>query len=500
MKHNSLTQTSFSLTHTSHSFTLIELMVSVFIFSMLMSVGMASMTIMWHSKSKLTGSKTVQETGRLAMETITNDIKSADGTVSGYKNFKIPILGGSELDVYQSDGSVINTYTLSGSIIMKNGQPLTSPDVNVTELKFEGQDGGAQGANPKEPYVTINMSVQTTDQTDVNKKASAVFKTSVVAGDVYSSGIHSEEIPYLYAFETRGGGIGQVHPFIMAVNKYNFNTTDEKEFSDKADIKSMTNDWQNIYMTKGTPAQPDDVYKYRLTTPLLSSLVPAGNFSIGENVFKLALDDNYFYFLNNGANSICKVRRNDLFKECRSNFFPGFPTHSPNVDLFVKNGHLFVSNISSVAKILDADMTGSPANWQVVNSTNDATEISAMAHDDNYIWTTWATRIYGTDAGQVCRWDINNLQTVPVCRNQINKLSPSTAHVHGGTGIAAENGLVYITNYTISGGVASINVSNSDPTQWVLIRKKDWININGNNPIFDKIITGLQTQYRWVYE
>mgnify|MGYP003394763584 CR=1 FL=1 len=99
MKRNSLalSQTSFSLTHTSHSFTLIELMVSVFIFSLLISVGMSAMTIMWHSKSKLTGSKTVQEAGRLGMEMMANEVKKAntDGTVtvSGvtypYKKFYI---------------------------------------------------------------------------------------------------------------------------------------------------------------------------------------------------------------------------------------------------------------------------------------------------------------------------------------------------------------------------------------------------------------------------
>lgn len=278
------------------------------------------MTVMWHSKSKVSGSKTVQEAGRLGMETMANDIKSADGTVNNVKNFKIipsmPGVNNDKLEVYQNNGEVTNIYTLSNSAVTMNDQPLTSPDVNITELKFEGQDGGVQGANPKEPYVTIEMTVRTVDQTDVNKKDSAVFRTTVITSDIYSD-FKSTIVtnPFIYLVDDTGDWLSKnsAKTLTRIWNGNPINPDGSNPSSSRNGGTDLASDGQYLYILDDSgdwliKVDPNTLVNDR---PIIRSQAPNDGNRGGNGVTVMG---DYVYAVDNTGNWLCKRNKTDLTK------------------------------------------------------------------------------------------------------------------------------------------------------------------------------------------
>lgn len=229
----------------SKSFTLIELLVAAAIFVILMTMGVSSFSTAINARKHQNVSTNLQEAGRLAMEMITKEVENADMELeriiswpgptgfSGHPSygFRIPVdnkatdkmglVAGPALDVYKPEGDhhskitfglesgrltkIYSSYdheTIDGTT-EKNRSYITAPNINVTELYFNGFQKTINYKDSylkqfyQQPYVTINMTLQDTKtnetadfQTTVSPKSYTAFLPSwhIQAGNHQNAG------------------------------------------------------------------------------------------------------------------------------------------------------------------------------------------------------------------------------------------------------------------------------------------------------------------------
>lgn len=169
------------LIHSKRGFTLIELMVSVSLFAIIMTISMGSILSVFDANKKSESLRTVLDNLNFTLEAMTRTIRfgtnyhcNADvGTQSATRDCAISdsvTLGGattqyvsSSFAVTSADGVlVVYRLTNDGRITRTIGATpykLTSPDVTITDLSFRviGTDKYSVNADILQPQVIINI-------------------------------------------------------------------------------------------------------------------------------------------------------------------------------------------------------------------------------------------------------------------------------------------------------------------------------------------------------
>ncbi len=423
------------------SFTLIELLVATFIFVILITVGMASMTVMWHSKSKLSGSKAVQEAARLSMETMANAVKSSNGTGRvGARDYKQFAVVGSELTVFQ--GTVTKKFNVNGFALMEKVDDgvnpptpwsrLTSSDVRVTSLEFSGQDGIQQPSpSPKiQPYVTIKMTIQTVNQTDVNKKDSGTFRTTVIPGSSYSfsqQNVLEQGLPYLFMPTT------VCTDGTITLNNVNKSLTPPYDSQTLTGIPkcqgnlNIASDGKYLYLSYAQLGfTPDGAsqWKYDGGTWRDQNVnfptIPAGI------LFDLAADSKYLYSYSHSTEFLCRNEINNPgVQVCATNVSglstdtainkAGMAATEETIGGITRH-YVYLTNSNPPAGInpwiAKVDVTdNSSDNWQVINFKNTAGMPAAVGitydKKDGKVWTV--------GPGGLCKWPSDLTSSAPSC-------------------------------------------------------------------------------------
>ncbi len=132
-------------------FTLIELMVSIGLFSIIVLLTASAYFMMLSINRQTQGIATGINNLSFALETMTRDIRT--GTVYSSSN-------GSSFTFTPAGGGATVTYSLSGSAIQRTISNVTSiltdPSVNITSLAF--YLSGATPGDSQQPHVTIIIS------------------------------------------------------------------------------------------------------------------------------------------------------------------------------------------------------------------------------------------------------------------------------------------------------------------------------------------------------
>lgn len=130
--------------HTQGGFTLIEIMVSLSVFIIIMTVSLGSILSILEANDK-------SQTKKIAMDNLNFALESMSRTVRFGTNYRcgtatsIPFSpsdcnsGGGALTVIASDGQVVSYTSSNGRLVkMVNGvtTPLTSPEITITRLVF----------------------------------------------------------------------------------------------------------------------------------------------------------------------------------------------------------------------------------------------------------------------------------------------------------------------------------------------------------------------------
>ena len=141
------------------------MMVSVSIFAIVVMISMTAILSVVDSSKKAQSMKSVMNNLNFALETMTRTIKTGKGyTVSGTGNTRIILT--------DQDGASVSYY-LDGTTIMRSGDPITAPEVDVDKLQFIDGTGNSPKTQPSvimiihgtvklSERVTSEFSVQTT--------------------------------------------------------------------------------------------------------------------------------------------------------------------------------------------------------------------------------------------------------------------------------------------------------------------------------------------------
>lgn len=125
-------------------FTLIEIMVSLSVFIIIMTVSLGSILSILETNDKSQTKKTAMDNLNFALESMSRTVRFSTNYYCGTTSTNPPPAldcpsGGSSLSVRGSDGALI-TYSLSGGRLMKtvNGSasPVTSSEATINRLTF----------------------------------------------------------------------------------------------------------------------------------------------------------------------------------------------------------------------------------------------------------------------------------------------------------------------------------------------------------------------------
>jgi len=125
-------------------FTLIEIMVSLSVFIIIMTVSLGAILSVLEANDKSQTKKTAMDNLNFALEFMSRTVRFGTNYYCGVASTNPPPAfdcpsGGSSFSIRSSDGALI-VYSLSGGRIMKtvNGvtTPVTSAEINITRLTF----------------------------------------------------------------------------------------------------------------------------------------------------------------------------------------------------------------------------------------------------------------------------------------------------------------------------------------------------------------------------
>lgn len=176
---------------TNSGFLLVELIVAIFIFSLVMAISIGSIITLLDANRKTQALKSVLNNLNIALDTMTKTMavgKDYDcGTIGGAKDCPLGITSGdnqmtfeSNEDLNSTPGLDLITYSLqtdaSGGYIERKIDSLsptrmTAPEINVTKLKFfvSGTAPFNCGSDTEQPKVAIWVQGQTRTLPRVDK-------------------------------------------------------------------------------------------------------------------------------------------------------------------------------------------------------------------------------------------------------------------------------------------------------------------------------------------
>jgi prepilin-type N-terminal cleavage/methylation domain-containing protein len=153
---------------TTFGFTLIEMMVAVSIFAIVVMISMTAILSVVDSNKKAQSLKSVMNNLNFALETMTRSIKTGENLVVINVN-RVQIIDQNENNVIYSlgDGGYANRIV---RIVGGNVEPITAPEVEISNLKFiDGTGTGqpsvvmiVQGTVKMSERVSSDFSIQTT--------------------------------------------------------------------------------------------------------------------------------------------------------------------------------------------------------------------------------------------------------------------------------------------------------------------------------------------------
>lgn len=171
----------------SKSFTLLEILVATTIFMVVSVIALAVITSVINSSAKTQAILNVQESGRLAMEMMTGQIKVAKSFNIDSTKTQVTVVDNNNVTkIFQLYGTncASGSPCYLGVEVAGNISRLTSPTVNVESLQFTGVD--YMGSNSA--YIQIITKIKTTS-TNVKESQTQELQTSVVP--FYQDGLNN---------------------------------------------------------------------------------------------------------------------------------------------------------------------------------------------------------------------------------------------------------------------------------------------------------------------
>lgn len=170
--------------HTHESgFTLIEIMISATLFVVLVGAVSGLFGQALNLQRRALGIQKVQENGQHLIESLVREIRPSEITSSNSSCDPIPDVASQELSIiHPVEGSITFTYSkISGTgTILRNGEPMTSSDVDISEFAFCVSGAGADGVAAR---VTMPMTLQASAGRG-SATTSVTMQTTITSRDV----------------------------------------------------------------------------------------------------------------------------------------------------------------------------------------------------------------------------------------------------------------------------------------------------------------------------
>lgn len=160
------------------AFTLIEMMVAVSIFAIVVMIAMTAILSVVDSTKKAQSLKSVMNNLNFALETMTRTVKSGNKlTVNGGANGSTQSISSTENDkIIKYSLGTIDKTSLVRTVNGGDEEPITAPEVNITNLKFiNGKDMG--GGSHVQPSVV--MIIQGTVKIGLNISSDFNVQTTI---------------------------------------------------------------------------------------------------------------------------------------------------------------------------------------------------------------------------------------------------------------------------------------------------------------------------------
>lgn len=140
--------------HTYRGFTLVEMIVSLGLFTIIMFIATSAFLSIVNTDRKARSVRVAADNLNLALEDMSRRIKT--GTGYGCGGASVPTdcpSGASSFSFTDQATTTRTTYTLSGGAILREGQRATSPEITITRLTFIVR--GAPAGDNIQPSVLV---------------------------------------------------------------------------------------------------------------------------------------------------------------------------------------------------------------------------------------------------------------------------------------------------------------------------------------------------------
>ncbi len=147
-------------------FTIVELLVGLAVFSLVIGVAVNLFAASFRSQRKSMAVQNVQDNGRYLMSFVAKEVRMSEIRTSDGET--------STLDIYHSEHGNI-TYAFAGAQIIRNGEVISSDEVQVQGAFYIG---GISSGDDEQPRVTIIMKVKTI-KTKTEERAEINLQTTL---------------------------------------------------------------------------------------------------------------------------------------------------------------------------------------------------------------------------------------------------------------------------------------------------------------------------------
>lgn len=140
-----------------NGFTLVEMIVSLGLFTIIMFIATSAFLSIVNTDRKSRAVRIAADNLNIALEDMSRRIKTGStyncGGGAGTNNCASP--GLSSFAFTEQDGATRTVYSLSGSAIWRGAERVTSPEINITSLKFVVSGSLVGTADNIQPIVVI---------------------------------------------------------------------------------------------------------------------------------------------------------------------------------------------------------------------------------------------------------------------------------------------------------------------------------------------------------
>jgi len=142
----------------SRGFTLLELIIVILVLGIVAAVTAPMIYQAAVGSAKMYDLNQVETQGRLALERMSRELRLIRSNAASDLT-----LGTNQITFRDIDNNIV-TYSISGNIIYRNGQPLAN-DVDSLTFTYQDANGAATVTNASVRYVTVVMSLTANNST-----------------------------------------------------------------------------------------------------------------------------------------------------------------------------------------------------------------------------------------------------------------------------------------------------------------------------------------------